>query len=172
MSAVVCRSVDSARRTSPVRSHDNVAITVVDHPPIHRRRFADLSARELHDLVRLRIDVFVVEQDCPYSDLDGRDLEPETEHCWIEVAGATASYLRVLRDPDGGWRLGRVVTDPAHRGRALAGTLITAVLPTIGRPVVLHAQAHLSAWYERFGFVVEGAEFLEDGIPHVPMVLR
>lgn len=144
---------------------------MADHRPIHRLSFADLTARQLHDIVKLRIDVFVVEQDCIYSDLDDRDHAPDTEHCWIEVDGRVASYLRVLRDPGGWWRISRVVTHPDHRGKDLSSTLISTVLPTIGRPVVLHGQSRLTDWYSGFGFVVEGEEFLEDGMPHRRMVL-
>ncbi len=143
---------------------------MADHP-IHRNAFTDLTARQLHDIVRLRIDVFVVEQDCVYPDLDGRDLEVSTEHCWIEVGGQVASYLRVLRDPGDWWRISRVVTHPDHRGHDLASTLINAVLSTIGRPVVLHGQSRLTEWYSGFGFAAEGEEFLEDGLPHRRMVL-
>lgn len=151
--------------------HDNVGPTVADHLTIHRKRFAELSAREVYDIARLRIDVFIVEQDCPYPDLDGRDLEPDTEHCWVERDGEVGSYLRILRDPDGWWRLGRVVTHPDHRGLDLAGAMIRRVLSTMGRPVVLHGQSHLQEWYEGFGFEAEGDEFLEDGLPHRRMVL-
>ena len=73
------------------------------------RRFDVLSTRQLHDLIRLRIDVFVVEQTCAYAELDGRDLEPGTRHVWAEEAGAAVACLRVLDDGDAR-RIGRVCT--------------------------------------------------------------
>jgi ElaA protein len=164
-------SASGRARRSPVSSNDNVGEVVAGNPTIQRRRFSELSPLELHDLVKLRVDVFVVEQGCPYSDLDGRDIEPDAEHCWIDIDGTVATYLRVLRDPDGYWRIGRVVTNPNLRGRDLAATLMTEILATIGRPVRIHAQAHLAGWYRQFGFEVSGPEFDEDGIAHLPMVI-
>jgi ElaA protein len=118
----------------------------------------------------LRSSVFVVEQDCAYQDLDGLDLEPATRHLWVEEAGAPVAYARVLDDGDHA-RIGRVVTAPGHRGRGLAAALMAAALTDLdGRDVELNAQAHLRAWYEGFGFVVAGDEFLDDGIPHLPML--
>jgi ElaA protein len=117
--------------------------------------------------------VFVVEQACPYPELDGRDTEPETEHRWLPGADGApvGAYLRVLTDAaSGGRRIGRVVTAPASRGHGLAGRLVDAVLADHGGgPLVLDAQAHLEHWYARWGFTADGPEFLEDGIPHVPM---
>jgi ElaA protein len=132
-------------------------------------RFAELDPTTLYALLRLRVDVFVVEQDCPYPELDGRDVEPGTIHLWLEHDEAPASYLRILEDP-GAARIGRVCTAAAHRGAGLSGRLLTAALDVIGdRPSVLDAQAHLAGFYARFGFEVTGPRFVEDGIPHVPM---
>ena len=74
-------------------------------------------------------------------------------------------------EPGGGHRIGRVVTDPAHRGAALAGRLIDHALTLAERPVVLDAQSHLVHVYARHGFAPDGPEFLDDGIPHTPMRL-
>lgn len=133
------------------------------------RPFADLSPRELHDILRLRVDVFVVEQDCPYPEIDGRDVEPGTRHVWLgEPGGAPAAYVRLL-DDTAHRRIGRVVTAPAARGRRLAARLIEHLLRSSDGPWVLDAQAHLADWYAGLGFRVDGDEFVEDGIPHVPM---
>ncbi|WP_435205995.1 GNAT family N-acetyltransferase [Micromonospora sp. bgisy143] len=132
--------------------------------------FADLDARTLHDLLKLRIDVFVVEQNCPYPELDGRDVEPGTRHVWLTDGDAPLAYLRILADPDGVARIGRVVVAPAARGGGHAGRLMAAALDVIGdRPSVLEAQSHLVAFYARHGFTVSGPEYVEDGIPHTPM---
>jgi ElaA protein len=134
--------------------------------------FDGLTTRRLHDILRLRCDVFVVEQACAYPELDGRDVEPGTGHHWIDVDGELACYLRTLAEPDGATRIGRVVTAPGHRGRGLAAIAVTAVVDrhAAGR-VVLDAQSYLVDWYRRLGFEPDGAEFVEDGIPHVPMRL-
>ncbi len=138
-------------------------------PGVHRSRFAELDPVTAYRIFALREQVFVVEQDCVYADLDGRDLEPGTVHLWIEVEDTPVSYLRVLDEGDHA-RIGRVVTDATHRGHGLGAALVDAALVKIGdRRTEIHAQAHLRAWYERFGFEVCGEEFLEDGILHLPM---
>lgn len=141
-------------------------------------RFAGLDAAALYGIARLRSEVFVVEQDCPYLDLDGRDQEPGSEQFWVEVEQADtaerfAATLRVLQDPDAA-RIGRVATAPAWRGRSLAAALMDAAIAahdaaTPERPLVLDAQSYLTGWYARFGFAQHGDEFVEDGIPHTPM---
>jgi ElaA protein len=142
-------------------------------PPIHTAAFADLDGATLYELLRLRVDVFVVEQACPYPELDGRDREPTALHCWIEDGGVPVAALRILRETDGTARIGRVVTAaPArHQGRA-AALVRHAVALTAPAPVVLGAQRHLEDWYRSLGFEVDGPAYVEDGIPHVPMRLR
>ena len=137
--------------------------------------FADLAAREVHDVARLRQDVFVVEQECAYPDLDGRDPEPGTGHVLMREDGELLGYARVLDDATT-WRIGRVVLARSARGRGLADGLVASALEHCrredpGRDVVLDAQTPLAGWYAGFGFVVDGEEFLEDGIPHTPMRL-
>ncbi|MFY1575160.1 GNAT family N-acetyltransferase [Verrucosispora sp. WMMD703] len=137
---------------------------------LHSASFAELDARTFHDLVRLRVDVFVVEQECAYPEIDGRDVEPGTRHLWLARDGAPVAYLRILADPGGVARIGRVVVAPTARGAGHAGRLMTAALAAIGdRPCVLDAQSHLVDFYTRHGFTVSGPEYVEDGIPHTPM---
>jgi ElaA protein len=139
-------------------------------PSIRTARFTDLDAATLYSLLRLRGDVFVVEQACAYPDLDGRDSEATAVHCWIDADGAPAAVLRLLREPDGAARIGRVATASSHRGKGFADSLIRhAVALAGGAPVVLDAQSHLVGWYRGLGFAVDGPEFMEDGIPHTPM---
>src|SRR5487761_1405145 len=126
--------------------------------------FADLSARQFHEIVRLRLSVFVVEQACVYAELDGRDTRPDTLHMWIERHGEIASYLRLYPGDEGADWIGRVVTAPAHRRRGLAAQLMRGALDRAEPPVRISAQAHLAGWYERFGFVACGPDFDEDGI--------
>ena len=140
---------------------------------IRRAAFVDLDAVTAYRLLRLRVDVFVEEQDCAYPDLDGRDLEPATVHLWIDdEGGEPAAYLRILAEPGGAVRIGRVVTAAAQRGRGLAAELVRhAVGLTAPVPIVLEAQSNLTAWYEGLGFRVTGAPYLDDGILHTPMRL-
>ena len=138
-------------------------------PELRRARFAELTPVEVYDLCRLRVDVFVVEQRCPYPELDGRDTEGATVHLWYEADGGIVATLRVL--DEGGMRvIGRVATAAGHRGRGLAAGLLDAALQLCGdAPVRLGAQAQLEGWYARFGFRRSGPGYVEDGIPHVPM---
>ncbi|TRY17230.1 GNAT family N-acetyltransferase [Tessaracoccus rhinocerotis] len=135
------------------------------------KAFADLTTRELYEILRLRVDVFVVEQACAYPELDGHDLVPTTRHVWIPGDAATGpiAYLRVLRASEA-LRIGRVVTHPDSRGRGLARMLLRSTVEAhADERIDIDAQAHLTAWYEQFGFRVSGDEFLDFGIPHLPM---
>jgi ElaA protein len=142
----------------------------VPEPTLHVARFTELAAPTLYALLRLRVDVFVVEQECPYPELDGRDIEPDTVHLWLAEDTRPAAYLRIVTDPDGTLRIGRVCTAATARGRGLAARLVARALVTVGeRPCVLDAQSYLVDFYRGFGFQPNGPEFVEDGIPHVPM---
>ena len=131
---------------------------------------ADLDASTLYRILALRVDVFVVEQQCPYPELDGRDLEPGTRQLWIADGDGVLATLRLLRDASGEARIGRVATTPSARGAGLAEQLMRRAIELAeSREIVLDAQAYLVDWYARFGFEVAGAEYLDDGIAHVPM---
>lgn len=131
----------------------------------------DLDAATLYALLRLRVDVFVVEQSCPYPELDGRDLAESTRHFWLESPGGEViSTLRLLGDP-GEFRIGRVCTRAADRGHGHTSRLMEAALAEVGpQRCRISAQSYLADMYARHGFVLDGEEFVEDGIPHVPMV--
>jgi ElaA protein len=140
--------------------------------PVELARFVDLSAATLYDILRLRAEVFVVEQTCAYLDVDGRDTEPDTLHLFVRGDHGVHAYARVLRQPDGARKIGRVVAAPAARGSGVAAEVMAAALAQCGDDdVVLDAQAPLANWYAAFGFVPDGPEFLEDDIPHLPMRL-
>jgi ElaA protein len=134
--------------------------------------FEDLDARTAYDVWRLRQQVFVVEQQSPYPDLDGRDHEPTTRHLLVERDGRLVAYARVL--DDGGWaRIGRVLVAPDARGQGLAGELVRTALEVIGdREVRLDAQTGLRDWYASYGFDATGPEFDEDGVVHIPMARK
>jgi ElaA protein len=132
-----------------------------------RRRFDDLTLAELYAILALRVRVFVVEQECAYQEIDG--LDPVAEHWWRPgPSGGVAAYLRVLL-ADGVVRIGRVVTAPEHRGTGAGAALMRAALEELDGPVVLGAQVRVRGFYERLGFTVDGVEYDEDGILHVPM---
>jgi ElaA protein len=140
---------------------------------IHNESFADLESETLYALLRLRVDVFVVEQQAAYPELDGRDLEPGTRHLWITRGDPTRplAYLRLLAEPDGTMRIGRVVTAKEARGAGLAKRLVVAALEVDpSAPTVLDAQSYLVDFYGRLGFAPAGSEYVDDdGIPHIPM---
>jgi ElaA protein len=132
-------------------------------------RFADLDTTTLYRLLKLRVDVFVVEQECAYPELDGRDTEAGTLHVWAERDGEITGYLRILDDGPQA-RIGRVLAAKTARGSGLGARLMEQALQAIGdRPSVLDAQSHLIQFYERFGYVQSGPSYVEDGIPHTPM---
>ncbi|WOC13791.1 GNAT family N-acetyltransferase [Gordonia sp. MP11Mi] len=142
---------------------------------VHSGPLADLDPATLHGILKLRVDVFVVEQNCPYPEIDGRDAEPSTIHFWCaDPDGAPVATARLLVDglADGRseLRIGRVCTRHELRGTGLASAILDAVVAEIGdRPSVLDAQARLGDMYARWGYAVVGPQFVEDGIPHVPM---
>ena len=137
---------------------------------LHTARFAELDPATLYAILRLRVDVFVVEQKASYPEVDGRDTEPDAVHLWFEDGGGPVAYLRVLRD-GGEARIGRVCTAASHRGSGLAARLMQAALDTLepGTPCVLDAQTQAMGLYTRFGFRISGDTYLDDGIEHVPM---
>ena len=132
--------------------------------------FGELPADTAYRLWALRSEVFVVEQDCPYLDLDGLGRRARRR-------GTCGSSVAACRWPRCGsstrgcrLRIGRVATRAAHRGAGLAAALVDAALALAGeRAVVLDAQSHLVDWYTGFGFEPSGRGFVEDGIPHTPM---
>lgn len=145
--------------------------------PYCLKRFEELTNYELYAILQLRERVFVVEQNCPYLDSDGKDLH--AYHLWIpDEEGVPIAYCRLL--PAGisyetYASIGRVVSHPEHRmtgaGRAvmsLAMDHIARLFP--GQPVKISAQQYLLRFYKDFGFVAVGDVYLEDDIPHVAMV--
>lgn len=132
----------------------------------------ELTAAQLYEILTLRAAVFVVEQNSPYLDPDGLDLLPDTRHLWVTGEQGIESYLRVLRHGEH-YRIGRVVTVKHARGQGLAARLMAAALEIVGdTDSVLDAQTYAQGFYARFGYLPEGDEFDEDGIPHITMWRR
>ncbi|MGK2929290.1 MAG: GNAT family N-acetyltransferase [Acidimicrobiales bacterium] len=140
---------------------------------IERARFHELANEDLYDILQLRSQVFVLEQDCVYLDLDGRDREPATEHLWVRDARGVATTLRLLDEGDGVWSIGRVVTRPDVRSTGIASRMVDGAIAILEEQwcteIRIGAQAHLEQWYAGFGFAQSGPAYVEDGIPHVPM---
>lgn len=140
---------------------------------LHRAWAADLDPGTLYDILRLRVDVFVVEQTSPYPELDGRDLEPGARHFWLGGNGRpepVLGCLRLLEEPGGDLRIGRVCTAPSARGRGLGRQLMAAVLADVGDAgSVLDAQEHLAGFYHGFGYQQTGPSYDWDGVAHIPM---
>jgi ElaA protein len=138
------------------------------------KRFHELTVDELYDLLKLRTDVFVVEQKCPYPELDG--LDRGAVHVWLSDEGGVAACLRVLdRGAESQYvSIGRVA---AARRRQGLGTRvlregIRAAREIFGaEKIYLEAQTYARGLYEKQGFRVISEEFLLDGIPHVKMLL-
>ena len=135
--------------------------------------FSALSAKELHDIYRLRVSVFVVEQCCPYQEVD--DADERAYHVWLEEDGAIRAYLRVL-EPGAAFpecAIGRVIAAERRRGlgtRIVAEGLRVAQEQYGADRVRIEAQTYARTLYERLGFVQTTEEFLEDGIPHIGML--
>lgn len=140
--------------------------------PIHLKTFSELTQEELYGILKLRVDIFVVEQNCPYPELD--DEDQEAIHFFYKVDEKVIAYLRVIANQEGNIRIGRVVTDKAYRGKRLSSKLMEASMVYIkanytDRNITLSAQEHLQHFYSKFGFKPVSAIYLEDGIPHVNM---
>src|SRR5688572_30289762 len=140
---------------------------------VHREWAADLDPRTLYEILRLRVEVFVVEQASPYAELDGRDLEPGARHFWLGGNGdpePVLGCLRLVEEPGGDLRLGRLCSARSARGRGLGRQLMEAALAEVGSGgCVLDAQDHLQGFYRGYGFEPTGPSYDWDGVAHVPM---
>ena len=136
---------------------------------LHDRPLDEVPPRALYRILQLRSQVFVVEQTCVFLDPDGRDLEPGCRQLWIDdESGEVVAAARVL-DEGHARHIGRIVTVEAQRRSGLGQQLLEHFLASYDGPWELNAQSRLRGWYEGFGFRVSGDEYLDDGIPHVPM---
>jgi ElaA protein len=137
----------------------------------------DLSRDELYALLRLRAEVFVVEQDCPYQDLDGKD--DTGHHLWAEDNQGIAGYLRIL-PPGVSYEessIGRVVTTDRVRRMGVGKELMRRGIAAAQQmypdsEIHISAQKYLFDFYTSFGFEQVGEEYLEDGIPHIGMIRK
>jgi ElaA protein len=145
----------------------------VDHTVLHRRLAADLSTAMIYALLRLRVEVLVVEQGHPYQELDGRDLHRTTRHYWLAPPDAIQDPQATLRLEELAhrqFRIGRICAVPQARRQGAVERLLEAALGEIGdAPCLVDAQLHCVDMFTGFGFVVEGAQSTEGGVTRVPM---
>lgn len=143
----------------------------------HTKAFSGLSTLELYTLLQLRSKVFVVEQNCPYQDLDNKDLE--SIHLWAEQDNTVIACCRLLpgniayAEPS----IGRVATDPSFRkhgtGRIMMEKAIGYIQDNWRSPAIrISAQLYLKVFYESLGFLQTGDPYLEDDIPHIEMLRK
>lgn len=133
-----------------------------------QKTFEELTTDELYDLMALRTEIFVVEQDCAYQELDGKDKA--AVHYWIEEDGQIVSAIRVLvtEQPIA---IGRVVTKQTARGKGYSKRLIQAAVDKYGHgPLYLSSQLYVESFYGMFGFERVSEPYNEDNIPHVDMI--
>lgn len=141
------------------------------------KTFNELNVLQLYAIMALRQEVFVVEQNCPYLDADGKDLAAH-HLVGYDDEGNTVAYARLL--PKGvsyehHVSLGRIVTKPSQRRKGWGKELMENALNWAenlypNKSIKISAQTYLRKFYEDFGFIVSGEEYLEDDIPHLPMV--
>ena len=138
--------------------------------------FEQLRAAELYSLLRLRCEVFVVEQQCAYLDVDGRDQQADHFLAW-DSANCLCGYLRVFGPdgPDAAARIGRIVTSSADRRAGLGRWLVQQALDFVAKrygdvPIRISAQVYLERFYADFGFKRSSPDYLEDGITHCDML--
>ena len=139
------------------------------------KRFNELSASELYQLLQLRSEVFVVEQNCVYQDIDGKD--EKALHLLGEIDNKVVVYSRIFKPKDyfENASIGRVAIAEKYRaqkwGHQLMQEAISGIENNFGiQSITISAQLYLKKFYESHGFVQIGETYLEDGIPHIEML--
>lgn len=140
--------------------------------------FDELDTRTLYSLLQLRVDVFVVEQNCPYPELDEKDLEPQSRHVLLKKGDKVIAYARVLA-PDVSFAgypgIGRVCVSQTARRLGLGRVLVERTLAVANElwpatDIYISAQCYLQRFYEDLGFRAASEPYLEDDIPHLQMI--
>ena len=137
------------------------------------RFFSELSTAELYEILRVRSEIFVVEQNCVYQDPDGRDCD--SLHVFLEENGRVLAYLRSFMKDSDTAQMGRVLTRP--HGKGLGRELLRAGIEQIRirqhpKRIFIEAQCYAAGFYEKAGFRICSETFMEDGIPHIGMMLE
>ncbi|RYG21343.1 MAG: GNAT family N-acetyltransferase [Chitinophagaceae bacterium] len=141
------------------------------------KSFNELTTLELYSILKLRSEVFVVEQNCAYQDVDSKDIK--SYHLMAFDGETLAAYSRIL--PPGlsfqEASIGRVITAPSHRAKGIGITLIEKAIEAVSNTfhtsqIKIGAQLYLRKFYESFGFAQTSDVYLEDGIEHIEMLLK
>lgn len=139
------------------------------------KSYDQLTKDELYKILRLRAEVFIVEQDCPYQDVDNKDQK--ALHVYAMEAEEVIAYTRIFYAGDYFQEpaIGRVVTKTSYRGSGLGQELMHKTLKNmqergLSKKIRISAQQYLKSFYESFGFKQIGDPYMEDGIPHIGML--
>lgn len=141
------------------------------------KKFEELSNKELYEILKLRSDIFIVEQNCAYPDIDGKDYP--CLHLMIKENEELMSYVRIL--PKGTTfdtaSIGRVVTSERHRRKGLSRLAMQTAIELIKNQwkepeITISAQYYLREFYASLGFVIVGEIYIEDGLEHIKMILN
>ncbi|WP_162012801.1 GNAT family N-acetyltransferase [Streptococcus sp. S784/96/1] len=136
------------------------------------KTFNELTPQQIHAIYKARTNVFVVEQHCPYPEVDDWDLT--SFHLFLENSGAVIAYCRLIETADE-VKLGRVLVVQSYRQNGLGRDLVTKALEVSAqlfpqKNIYAQVQAYLKNFYASFGFEATSAEYTEDGIPHLDMI--
>ena len=139
-----------------------------------KKKWSEVSSEELYSVLRLRSEVFVVEQNCVYQDIDNKDQT--AIHLLGYINKELIAYSRLFNEGDyfKETSFGRAIIKKEKRGQGYGNELVKESLKTIknyygNKKVKISAQAHLKTFYSKHAFIAKGKEYLEDGIPHVSM---
>ena len=145
------------------------------------KKFKQLDVDELYELLKLRVDVFVVEQNCPYPETDEKDRHPDALHLSGRNSdnGKCTAYLRIL-PPGVSFKeasVGRVVVAKENRKEGISSIMVKKAIKIIENTwpennIKIGAQVYLKQFYESHGFKSASNEYLEDGIPHIDMLRK
>ncbi len=141
------------------------------------KRFDELTTKELYEILKLRQDIFVVEQNCPYLDCDDKDYQ--AWHLWATIENHYSAYTRILPKGisyDDYSSIGRVATNKVNRNTGLGYKIMEKTLTKMkslfpNDTIKISSQVYIMPFYAKFGFVEVGEEYLEDDIPHHAMIL-
>ena len=137
------------------------------------KEWTELSPNEVENIFSLRSEVFVVEQDCVYQDIDGKDQK--AKHVLGKKNNEIVAYARIFK-PGEYFKeasFGRAVVKKTERGKGVGDELVKNCLENITEEEIkISAQSYLKGFYGKHGFKAEGKEYLEDGIPHTAMFIR
>ena len=137
------------------------------------KEWAELSTSEVENIFSLRSEVFVVEQDCVYQDIDGKDQK--AKHVIGKKENDIVAYARIFKPGDyfKEASFGRAVVKKSERGKGIGDELVSRCIKNIPEEIIkISAQSYLKGFYGKHGFIAKGEEYLEDGIPHAAMFYK